>query len=127
MFTVGAIGTADGPCSKNCTHDVCRLMREEAEQPCLRCGKPLGYETDFVGEYDGFSNTTGSTHFTCIVNPPRHIRERYRLTRATYTHDKRSTQGMNQTSPDQDDLFQKKGNNKNNGKAANKKRSAPRF
>lgn len=40
-------GSTYGPCIWPCPHRDCAEMREDAEQKCELCQKPIGYETKF--------------------------------------------------------------------------------
>lgn len=40
-------GKEIGPCVGTCEHRDCAATRRQAESACVKCGKPIGYETPF--------------------------------------------------------------------------------
>ena len=46
-------GTEYGPCEDECSHRDCKASRATADDKCIFCKEPIGYDTSFYDEDDG--------------------------------------------------------------------------
>jgi len=44
-------GTMFGPCEEECAHIECWELRNEAEQTCVVCGEPIGFDRFYTITY----------------------------------------------------------------------------
>lgn len=55
-----------GPCPEACEHVDCALTRSMVDEPCVRCGEPIGYDTPFFREPHLLGDGESLFHARCL-------------------------------------------------------------
>ena len=59
-FILSEPGSQYGACKESCEHSGCQAMREQANENCSICNKPIGYGLRY------FRDNNGLSHAICL-------------------------------------------------------------